>query len=362
MYLAPLNYDRFFKKVFSDLKIAKAFLEAFLDIKIESIERIKEKHKITDDAAFVEFDFRCKVKGQYIIIDMQQWYKAFVVKRFYLYHSLNSALQLENLPKRDILRLSGKKVDTRIYQELLPTITLIWMSDDNLGFQEDFVSFSLYPDQIADFFKNDALWDSNDFEKMRIEREKILTLLNNNTKDLDFLPQNKLIYAFQKNIVKNKKLTPYFEWFELAEKTRNKNNIEQDFINYKKNETLMAVIERIKTSDFDYEELSALDALERELALSELWRLDAKIELREEVKKEVKEELTPILKEELTPILKEELRGEVLNEVKEAFKENTQREVVLSAFLKGLDAELIAAITNLPLSKVLETIEKYKNN
>ena len=231
---------------------------------------------------------------------------------------------------------------------------LFWVSDDNLGFQEDFVSFSLYPDQIADFFKNDALWDSNDFEKMRIEREKILTLLNNNTKDLDFLPQNKLIYAFQKNIVKNKKLTPYFEWFELAEKTRNKNNIEQDFINYKKNETLMAVIERIKTSDFDYEELSALDALERELALSELWRLDAKIELREEVKKEVKEELTPILKEEL--------RGEVLNEVKEAFKENTQREVVLSAFLKGLDAELIAAITNLPLSKVLETIEKYKNN
>ena len=82
MYLAPLNYDRFFKKVFSDLKIAKAFLEAFLDIKIESIERIKEKHKITDDAAFVEFDFRCKVRGQYIIIDMQQWYKAFVVNSF----------------------------------------------------------------------------------------------------------------------------------------------------------------------------------------------------------------------------------------------------------------------------------------
>ena len=72
MYLAPLNYDRFFKKVFSDLIIAKAFLEAFLGIKIESIERIKEKYKITDDAAFVEFDFRCKINGHYILIDMQQ--------------------------------------------------------------------------------------------------------------------------------------------------------------------------------------------------------------------------------------------------------------------------------------------------
>ena len=42
MYLALLNYDGFFKKVFSDLGIVKCFLEDFLDIKIESIERIKE--------------------------------------------------------------------------------------------------------------------------------------------------------------------------------------------------------------------------------------------------------------------------------------------------------------------------------
>lgn len=63
MYLAPLNYDRFFKKVFSDLNIAQSFLEDFLDIKIESIEQIKERHKITDDAAYVEFDFRCKING-----------------------------------------------------------------------------------------------------------------------------------------------------------------------------------------------------------------------------------------------------------------------------------------------------------
>ena len=75
MYLAPLNYDRFFKKVFSDLRISKNFLEAFLGVKIETIENLKNEFKITDDASVVRFDFRCKIEGQYVIIDMQQWHK-----------------------------------------------------------------------------------------------------------------------------------------------------------------------------------------------------------------------------------------------------------------------------------------------
>ena len=42
MYLAPLNYDRFFKKVFSEIAIAQQFLEDFLDVNIESIESISD--------------------------------------------------------------------------------------------------------------------------------------------------------------------------------------------------------------------------------------------------------------------------------------------------------------------------------
>jgi hypothetical protein len=38
MYLAPLNYDRYFKKVFSDTRIAKRFLEDFFDIEIDELE------------------------------------------------------------------------------------------------------------------------------------------------------------------------------------------------------------------------------------------------------------------------------------------------------------------------------------
>ena len=38
VYLAPLNYDRFLKKVFSDTSIAKRFLEDFLAIEIQELE------------------------------------------------------------------------------------------------------------------------------------------------------------------------------------------------------------------------------------------------------------------------------------------------------------------------------------
>ena len=49
MYLAPLNYDRNFKKVFSETRIAKRFLEDFFDVEISEMELLPFKHKITDD-------------------------------------------------------------------------------------------------------------------------------------------------------------------------------------------------------------------------------------------------------------------------------------------------------------------------
>lgn len=127
MYLAPLNYDRFFKKIFSDTEIAKSFLEDFLNEKITSIEQLEDKHRVSqdawasskrslrpaDDATIVEFDYRCKIKDKYIIIDMQQWYKPDVVKRFYLYHSLNTGLQLEILGTKYIVDQSELKSEKK---------------------------------------------------------------------------------------------------------------------------------------------------------------------------------------------------------------------------------------------------------
>jgi len=150
MYLAPLNYDRFFRKVFSDPKISKKFLEDFLEVEIEEFEILKDKHRITDDAAVVEFDFRCKIKGAYVIVDMQQWYKQDIFHRFYMYHTLNTALQLDKLPEKGVSidTITHKLKKIKDYQALEPVITLVWMVDDSLGFSENYISYVMTPENV----------------------------------------------------------------------------------------------------------------------------------------------------------------------------------------------------------------------
>ncbi len=356
MYLAPLNYDRFFKKVFSNPHIVKRFLEDFMEVKIETIELLKRKHTITDSSATIEFDFRCKIDGQYSIIDMQQWYKADVVKRFYLYNAVNSTLQLETLPKKEYPHIEGKKFDTRSYNHLLPTTTLIWMSDDSLGFNEDYISYALYPEQVVDFLKNEELWSFGDINKIDKARQNILTLLNNKTKNLDFLAKNRLIFAFQKNIVKNQKLKKYVRWFELAEKTRNKNNVEADFEAFKNDDIMMEVMERLETQKFEEEELSALEALERELILSAVWKLGAKEELKEEVREELKEEV----REEVVSEMIEELTPKITQELIPKIQEAETRKTVISAYKEGLSIDLIMRITGQTIEKINTIVKNYE--
>lgn len=257
MYLAPLNYDRYFKKVFSDTRIAKRFLEDFFDFTIDELEVLPTKHKITDNAAAVEFDFRCKIRDNYIIIDMQQWFKTDVVKRFYMYHSMNTVLQLESMPDKSIDLADNKKRDIKDYNNLIPVITLIWLADDNLNFSQDFVSYTMTSETVNEFIRNKNLWKKENILELIAEREQCLETINNRTKKLDFLQKNKLIYAFQPNIVKNKKYSKYLPWFELAEKTRNKLNEKGWFDEYLKDEIFTEIIKRISTesfaqSDWDY--------------------------------------------------------------------------------------------------------------
>ena len=72
MHLDLFKYDRFSKKVYPDLVIAKAFIEDFLDVPLEEIEKLPETYRITDDASIVEFVFRCRIDGKTVIVDMQQ--------------------------------------------------------------------------------------------------------------------------------------------------------------------------------------------------------------------------------------------------------------------------------------------------
>lgn len=266
MYLAPLNYDRFFKKVFSNIQTAKHFLEDFFDFTIESIQPMNVKHKITDDATAVEFDFRCKVNGQNIIIDMQQWYKTDIVKRFYLYHALNTALQLEGMEIKTFWDTQTQKRETLDYDQVVPVLTLIWMADDSLKFDEDYISYNLTPSVLTDFVQEKGLWNEDNFLNLMKKRNEILAAMQNKTKGLDFLAQNRLIFAFQKNIVHNivkqKKDKRYAKWFAFAEATKNKHNTKDDFKSFKNDEIFSDVIRRLNKealSDDDFKYIEDYD-------------------------------------------------------------------------------------------------------
>jgi hypothetical protein len=257
MYLAPLNYDRFFERIFKDPETAQSFLEDVLNTTITELEILPRKNKITDDAAFVEFDFRCKIDGVPTTIDMQQWYKSDVVKRFFMYFCNNTSLQLETLKPIRVPLPDGKEYKTKDYNAVESAITLIWMADDAMGFEDDMVAYSIFPELLNDFIRNNDLWRTENSASLLKQRTEVLKVLDNKSKNLDFLPTNRLIYMFQRNIVKNEKLTKYFKWFEFAQKTKNRNNVAADFKKYSNDPILVKVMEKLKTNvlptdDFQY--------------------------------------------------------------------------------------------------------------
>ena len=77
------------------------------------------------------------------------------------------------------------------------------------------------------------------------------------------MKQNKLIYAFQKNIVKNTKHEKYYEWFEFAERSLKKNNQESDFDKYRKDEVFMEIMRRLQSGNVTNNEFDLIDAYEQ---------------------------------------------------------------------------------------------------
>ena len=358
MYLAPLNYDRFFKKVFSHTHIAKAFLEDFLDTKIEEIKLLERSHLLTNKAMKMEVDFRCKINGSYIIIDMQQWYKPDVVKRFYLYHCVSTALQLEDLPEKKLLanpkNKKSKDVDYRLVE---PVLTLIWMVDDAMGFNDNFMVYTTAPEYSLDFINNQPLWDKNDLTELIKARNVVYETMQSTHKDLNFLHKNKLIFMFQNNIVKDEKFTKYQKWFEFAQKTKNKKNKSADFSPYKKDEVLKEVMKIIVRKALDVEDLKYIESEEENIELFNRYldgvREDLRIEIKEEVREEVKEEVREEVKEEVREEVKREVRAETINDI--------HKEMILKLHLKVEKEDEIAELLGISLEIVQKAIQDFKN-
>jgi predicted transposase/invertase (TIGR01784 family) len=247
MYLAPLNYDKYFNKVFSNERIAKRFLEDFLETEVNELEMLKGKLRVTDNASLVEFDFRCKIDNSFVILDMQQWYKRDISQRFYLYHALNTGLQLEKLPSKRVLYDYSYEKNKKVkdYRALLPVLTLVWMADDSLDLKDDFVAYSMSPEIVVKFVKNKKLWHKPEIVELLKERARLLEVLDNQTKELQFLAKNRLIFMLQKNTVKNKNKEKYVKWFEFAEKTKNTDNKKEDFQEYLDDEIFCEMMKRL---------------------------------------------------------------------------------------------------------------------
>ena len=320
MYLAPLNYDKYFNKVFSNEKIAKRFLEDFLEANINEFEMLKGRHRVTDDAALVEFDFRCRIEDSFVILDMQQWYKRDVTRRFYLYHALNTGLQLEELPNKRVLydysyQKTGKVKD---YRALQPVLTLVWMVDDTLGFTDDYAAYTMTPELVTEFVKNEKLWHKPEIIEILKERARVLEVLDNQSKELDFLSKNRLIFLLQKNIVKNKTKTKYRKWFEFAEKTKNPDNKEEDFREYMDDEIFVEIMKRINKKD---------------LTEDDFFYIEKETEVREEV---------------------ERFERQIYEDGIKVGEEKTTKQIAKVMKTSGLPVEKIAEITSLSKKEIDE--------
>jgi len=258
---------------------------------------------------------------------MQQWYKPDIVQRFYLYHALNTGLQLEELSKErfDLKSIKTLKV-TKDYRELEPVITLIWMVDDTLKFAENYVSYIMMPELVLDFLGNDQLWQSPEIKQLLNERERVLKVASNDTKHLDFLPKNRLIFAFQKNIVTNTHAEKYDRWFRFAEKTRNADNTEEDFREFQEDEIFAEIMRRLSRDRLTEEDLRYIEQ-ERD-AWEQVTRLE---------------------------------RGYYEDGFIDGEKKR-ESEIVVRIYKKGKSAEEIAELTGLSMEKVEHIIARYEKH
>jgi hypothetical protein len=333
MYVASLNIDLLFKKVFSDPEIAKSFLQDFLGIIITELVVLGIEHKLSDDAVIVKFDYRCKIDGKYVIIEMQQQYKKDVIKRFYLYHCLDTSLQLETLKPIVITRPNGEKYKEKDYSGVAPVLTLVWMVDDTLNFDDDFIVFTTLPERTKDFICDETLW-SQPLETILAARAETLKILNNNTKNLDFLQKNKMICIFQGNIAKNMRDEPYGKWFELAKKSKNPNNKKSDFDELKKNKVMAEVIRRLEKKKLEPVEFKYV---------SDLYQYER---AQQEAVLQAKEAA---------------LQKERAEKAEKAGKENTLKSV-RGFLMLGKDVPYIASILELPVEEIYSLVQQIKEN
>ena len=230
------------------------------------------------------------------------------------------------MPLKAIATAEREKRETKDYRSLEEVITLIWLADDTLNVADDYLAYAMTPEMLTEFVKNEDLWANMDARRILADRERLLNLLDNQTRQLDFLAKNRLIFALQRNIVRNNKYKPYRSWFRLAEKSKDINNTAADFEEFTKDKVLSEVMRRLDQSALKPDDVQYITDFRQFAEQFKLWE--------EGIRQDG------------------EARGIEIGE------EKTQLKTAEASLLEGLSIALTAKITGLPIEKVEEVARR----
>jgi hypothetical protein len=189
---------------------------------------------------------------------------------------------------------------------------------------------------------------------------------------LDFFSKNKLIYIFQKNIIKNKKVeSPYYKWFDFANISRNPDNKEKDFSNYINDKDMAEVINRLrkdKLSPEEFKYISDLDSYEILMARKDA---DHKAELARQKKLAFQRELKAVelerQKAEQERQNTEQERRKAEQERQEKEQERQEKELLQIELIKillpqGATITTIAGTLKISEEKAKKLVEQIQKN
>ncbi len=231
MYLAPLNYDRFFRKVFSDANIARRFFEDFLDVKISKLNILPSQYSMIDETPIVELNFFCLIKSAPLVVKLHQWSQSDVEQLFCTYNPLAPNMH-------ESINHDGKK---------LPTISIIWLVHAK-PFDDDYMKYGFASENLMSLFLDDELWKPENFKKLLKMRNELTNRSINKPINEKRLGSKRLIYVSQQNVIRNKKSSKYYNWFEFAQKTLEKVADKSAYDKYRKDKIFCEVINYLESS------------------------------------------------------------------------------------------------------------------
>jgi len=170
-------------------------------------------------------------------------------------------MQLESLPQKRLVldRNTRRGRPIKDYRALEPVLTLIWLADDTLRFDVPYAAYTMLPELVLEFLQNERLWHQPEIRELLAERQRVLALAAKRTKRLSFLAQNRLIFIFQRNIIKHAPDTRYARWFKFAEKSKNKANAAADFAEFQGDTVFEEIMRRLSHSVWTAEDVEYIE-------------------------------------------------------------------------------------------------------